>query len=151
MIPEAEIRARRAFPAAPAPPVERELVVDIAKKGLVVAPAIVLIALAARGGAGAASAGFAVALVIVNLGLSGAALSWAARTSLNLLMVAALGGFLLRMGVLVGIISLIRHQSWVDLPTLAFTLLLTQLGLLFWEMRSISFSLASPGLKPRKS
>ena len=150
MIPEAEIRARRAFPAAPAPPVERELVVDIAKKGLVVAPAIVLIALAARGGAGAASAGFAVALVIVNLGLSGAALSWAARTSLNLLMVAALGGFLLRMGVLVGIISLIRHQSWVDLPTLAFTLLLTQLGLLFWESKYVSATLGHPGLKPRK-
>jgi hypothetical protein len=98
----------------------------------------------------AASAGFAVAVVILNLGLSGAALSWAARTSLNLLMVAALGGFLLRMGALVGVIALIRHQSWVDLPTLAFTLLLTQLGLLFWESKYVSATLGHPGLKPRK-
>ena len=88
------------------------------------------------------------AVVLLNLGLSGAALSWAARTSLNLLMVVALGGFLLRMGVLVGVIALVRHQSWVDLPTLAFTLLLTQLGLLFWETRYVSATLAYPGLKP---
>jgi len=131
-----------------AAPVERELVVDIAKRGLVVAPAIIAVAAIARGGGGAASAAFAVAVVLLNLGLSGAALSWAARTSLNLLMVVALGGFLLRMGVLVGVIALVRHQSWVDLPTLAFTLLLTQLGLLFWETRYVSATLAYPGLKP---
>jgi len=131
-----------------APPVERELVLDIAKRGLLVAPAIVAIAAVARGGAGAASAAFAVAVVILNLVLSGAALSWAARTSLNLLMIAALGGFLLRMGLLVGVITLIRHESWVDLPTLAVTLLLTQLGLLFWETKYVSASLAYPGLKP---
>jgi len=135
-----------ATPAAP--PVERELVVDIAKRGLVAAPAIVAVAAIARGGAGAASAAFAVAVVILNLGLSGAALSWAARTSLNLLMIAALGGFLLRMGLLVAVITLIRHESWVDLPTLAVTLLLTQLGLLFWETRYVSASLAYPALKP---
>ena len=134
---------------AAAPPVERELVVDIAKRGLMVAPAIVGVAAIARGGAGAASAAFAVAVVILNLGLSGAALSWAARTSLNLLMVAALGGFLLRMGALVGVIALIRHQPWVDLPTLAVTLLLTQLGLLFWESKYVSATLAYPGLKPQ--
>jgi len=131
-----------------APPVERELVLDIAKRGLLVAPAIVAIAAVARGGAGAASAAVAVAVVILNLMLSGAALSWAARTSLNLLMVTALGGFLLRMGLVVAVIVLIRHESWVDLPTLAVTLLLTQLGLLFWETRYVSASLAYPGLKP---
>jgi len=136
------------YAAADAPPVERELVVDIAKRGLIVAPAIVAIAAIARGGPGAASAAFAVALVLLNLGLSGAALSWAARTSLNLLMVVALGGFLLRMGVLTGVIALIRHEPWVYLPTLAVTILVTQLGLLFWETKYVSATLAYPGLKP---
>jgi hypothetical protein len=135
-------------PAAAAPPVERELVLDIAKRGLLVAPAIIAIAAVARGGAGAASATVAVVIVILNLALSGASLSWAARTSLNLLMVAALGGFLLRMGLVVVVISLIRHEPWVDLPTLAVTLLLTQLGLLFWETKYVSATLAYPGLKP---
>ena len=74
--------------AAAAPPVEREIVFDIAKRGLIAAPAIIAIAAVVRGGAGAASATVAVVIVILNLALSGAALSWAARTSLNLLMVA---------------------------------------------------------------
>ena len=63
-------------------------------------------------------------------------------------MVVALGGFLVRMGVLVGVIALVRNQPWVDLPTLAITLLATQLGLLFWETRYVSATLAYPGLKP---
>ena len=121
----------------------------MAKRAVVVFPAIVLVAAIARGGVGAASAAFAVAVVVVNLGLSGAALSWAARTSLNLLMIAALGGFLLRMGLLVAVITAVRHESWVDLPTLAVTLLLTQLGLLFWETKYVGASLAFPGVKPK--
>jgi hypothetical protein len=135
-------------PAAAAPPVERELVLDIARRGLMVAPAIIAIAAVVRGGAGAASAAVAVAIVILNLALSGSILSWAARTSLNLLMVAALGGFLLRMGLVVVVVAMIRHEPWVDLPTLAVTLLLTQLGLLFWETKYVSATLAYPGLKP---
>src|SRR5438093_154006 len=90
----------------------------------------------------------AVALVVFNLVASGAALSWAARASLNLLMITALGGFLIRMGLLVAVISAVRHESWVDLPTLAITLLVTQLGLLFWETKYVSATLAYPGLKP---
>jgi len=131
-----------------APPVERELVVDIVKRGLLVAPVVVVVGALVRGGAGAASAGFALAVVLANLALSGATLSWAARTSLNLLMIAALGGFLVRMGALVAIVAAVRHESWVDLPTLAVTLFVAQIGLLFWETRYVSASLAYPGLKP---
>jgi len=130
------------------PPVERQIVFDIAKRGVLVAPAIVAVAAVARGGAGAVSAALAVVIVLANLGLSGAALSWAARTSLNLLMVVSLGGFLVRMGVLVGIVAAVRHESWVDLPTLAVTLFVTQVGLLLWETKYVSASLAYPGLKP---
>jgi hypothetical protein len=132
----------------PAPPVERELVLDIAKRGLMAAPLIVLVGGLARGGAGAASAALAVAIVLANLALSGATLSWAARTSLNLLMMAALGGFLVRMGLVVAVVSAVRHETWVDLPTLAVTLFVTQIGLLFWETRYVSATLAYPGLKP---
>ena len=42
----------------------------------------------------------------------------------------------------------IDNEPWVDLPTLAVTLLLTQLGLLFWETKYVSATLAYPGLKP---
>ena len=134
--------------APDAPPVERELVIDIAKRGLLVMPAIVGLAAVARGGAGAASAALAVVVVLANLALSGAALSWAARTSLNLLMIVALGGFLVRMGLITALVAAVRHQSWVDLPVLAVTLFVTQVGLLFWETRYVSASLAYPALKP---
>jgi hypothetical protein len=35
----------------------------------------------------------------------------------------------------------------VDVVVLGVTLFLTHLGLLFWELRSVSFSLAAPGLQ----
>ena len=63
-------------------------------------------------------------------------------------MIVSLGGFLVRMGILVGVIAAVRHQSWVDLPTLAITLFVTQVGLLLWETRYVSASLAYPALKP---
>ena len=39
----------------------------------------------------------------------------------------------------------------IDLTVYVVSVLVLHLGLLVWETRSISFSLASPGLKPRKS
>jgi len=44
----------------------------------------------------------------------------------------------------------VRDASWMSLPALGTTLVLTHLGLLFWEMRYVSLSLAHPGLKPRR-
>jgi hypothetical protein len=41
------------------------------------------------------------------------------------------------------------HQSWVAVVPLAFTIMITHLGLLFWETRYVSATLAYPGLKPR--
>ncbi len=43
----------------------------------------------------------------------------------------------------------ICHQPWVSWIPLAFTLVITHLGLLIWETRYVSASLAYPGLKPR--
>jgi len=132
------------------PEVEREIVRDIVRRGLPVAPLVVLVAGLARGTEGAWSAAYAVAIVLVNLALAAASLGWAARTSLNLLMATALGGFLVRMGLVTVAILVVRHDSWVDLPTLAVTVLGTQLGLLAWEARHVSATLAYPGLKPPK-
>jgi len=36
----------------------------------------------------------------------------------------------------------------MHLPSLGITLIVAHLGLLFWEMRYVSLSLAHPGLKP---
>jgi hypothetical protein len=42
----------------------------------------------------------------------------------------------------------VRDASWVELVPLGLTIVVTHLGLLFWEMRYVSATLAFPGLKP---
>ena len=61
---------------------------------------------------------------------------------------AALFGFLLRLGLIFLAVMLVARRRWVALVPLGLTLIVTHLGLLFWEMRYVSASLAFPGLKP---
>jgi hypothetical protein len=135
-----------AVPAAP--PVERELAFDMGRRGIWAAPVIVLVALVIWGGDGAWSALVAVAIVLVNLVLAAVSLSWAARRSLTLVMAVALGGFAVRMGLVTVALLLVKDEPWIDLVALGVTLLVTHLGLLFWELRYVSASLAFPALKP---
>jgi hypothetical protein len=130
------------------PEVEKALAFDMLKHGLWAAPAVIVVAGLLRGGDGAASAAVGVAIVLVNLVLSALALSWAAKISATALMAVAMGGFLVRMMLVTGVVLVVRDASWIDLPTLAVTILVTHLGLLFWELRYVSASLAFPGLKP---
>lgn len=135
-------------PVPDAPPVERTLAFDMLKRGIWFAPVLIIASAAVWGGAGASSAGVAIALVFVNLVLAAVALSWAARRSLTLIMAVALGGFAARMGLVIVVLLLVRNQPWIDLVALGVTVLVTHLGLLFWELRYVSASLAFPALKP---
>ncbi|HYZ98556.1 MAG TPA: ATP synthase subunit I [Acidimicrobiales bacterium] len=140
----ADLRA----PVPDAPPVERELAFDMLKRGVWFAPAVLIAATLGWGSAGASSAAVAIGLVVVNLVLAALALSWAARRSLTLLMGVALGGFAVRMGLVTVVMLLVRNEPWIDLVALGVTVLVTHLGLLFWELRYVSASLAFPALKP---
>jgi hypothetical protein len=134
--------------APEAPAVERELAFDMARRGLWVAPAIVALAALVWGGDGAWSALVAVAVVLVNLALAAISLSWAARRSLTLLMAVAMGGFLVRMALVTVVMLAVRDRPWIDLVALGVTVVVTHFGLLFWELRYVSASLAYPALKP---
>jgi hypothetical protein len=127
---------------------EFELVGDLLRKALPVAPVLVAIGAAFAGVNGALSAAVAVVLVAGNLLLAAASLAWAGRISLGLLMGVALGGYAVRIGLLFLIVWLLQDLSWIHLPVLGLTLVATHLGLLFWELRYVSASLAHPGLKP---
>jgi len=132
----------------PAPPVERRIATDLARHGLMVAPVIVLVAGLLRGVDGAASAALALAVLVLNFLAAAISLEWGARRSANALLAVALGGFLFRMvSILVVILVAQALFGWVDVVVLGVTLFLTHLGLLFWELRSVSFSLAAPGLQ----
>jgi hypothetical protein len=130
----------------PAP--EPVLVRDMARRALAFAPIAVLACTAVWGVDGAASAGYALAVVLANFALAAWMLSTAARISYGLLMGAALFGFLLRLGLVSAAVLLVKDAAWVEPLALGLTLVVTHLGLLFWELRYVSISLAHPGLKP---
>lgn len=130
----------------PAP--EPVLVRDMAKRGLVFAPAAVALCTIPWGIDGALSAAYAIGLVLVNLLAAAWMLSTAARISYGLLMGAALFGFLLRLGLVSAAVLLVQDAGWVEPVPLGLTLVVAHLGLLFWELRYVSISLAHPGLKP---
>jgi hypothetical protein len=67
-----------------------------------------------------------------------------------MLMGTVLFGFLARMLLLTAAVVAVRDFAWVDLTALAITLLVTHLGLLIWETRHVSASLAFPSLTPRR-
>lgn len=130
----------------PAP--ERAVALDIVRHGFYALPVALLIGYIGWGTAGLASVGFATSLVLANFWLAAVALGWAARISLGLLMGVSLMGFLVRIGLISLAVLAVRDQAWVEPAPLGVTLVVAHLGLLFWETRFVSASLAFPGLKP---
>jgi hypothetical protein len=135
---------------AAVPDVERDIVRDMLRRGLPAAPVVVLASWLIGGSDIGATVAYGIAIVSVNLVLAALSLGWAARISPVALMATALGGFLVRMGLLTAAVMAVKESAWVSLPTLAVTVLLTHLALLFWETRYVSASLAYPALKPRQ-
>ena len=100
------------------------------------------------GRAGATSAAYALALVTLNFLAAAWLLAWAARISYGLLMGVALFGFLIRLALIGVAVLAVKDAAWVEPMALGLTLVVSYLGLLFWELRYVSVSLAHPGLKP---
>ncbi len=130
----------------PSPAVE--VARDLVRRGLYVAPIAVGVGAAVGGAAGAASVAYGLGIVCVNFLLAAVSLGWAARVSLALMAAVALFGFLVRLGLITVAVLVVRDASWVSLVPLGVTIIVSHLGLLFWEMRYVSASLAFPGLKP---
>ncbi len=131
-----------------APPVERQLTADMIRRGLPALPVIILVGAVFWGLDGALSTAYGVGLVLGNFALAAAMLSWAGRKSVGMLMGVALFGYLLRLGLVTGAVLLVKDQAWIELLPLGLTIIVTHLGLLFWETSHVSASLAFPGLKP---
>ena len=129
--------------------IESRIARDLVKHALYAAPVAIVAVGVWRGVDAGAAVALALALVIGNFLLSAAVLGAAARRSPEMLMGVALMSFLLRLVLLTAIGVGIKELDIVDWPVFCITLVVSYLGLLFWEMRSISTSLASPGLKPR--
>ena len=124
---------------------------DMIKRGLVVAPVLIAICGVIWGGDGAWSSAYGIAIVLVNLALSAFLIATAARISLALMMGATLFGYLVRLGLVFLAVWLVKDAGWISLPALGSTIIVTHLGLLFWEMKYVALSLAHPGLKPQRT
>ena len=128
---------------------ERGIVADMLRRGVKFVPMWLLFTLLLWGPDGAASAAYGIGLIFANFIAAAALLTWAGRISPTALMVAALGGFILRLGVLtVAVIAASKISVFAPVP-LGLTIIVSHLGLLIWETRYVSLSLAYPGIGPR--
>jgi hypothetical protein len=121
---------------------------DMITRGLVVAPVLIAVCAVIWGGDGAWSAAYGIALVLVNFALAALTIAGSARISLGLMMFATLFGYLIRLGLIFLAVYLVKDASWISLPALGATIIVTHLGLLAWELKYVALSLAHPGLKP---
>jgi len=129
---------------------ERDIARDLARRAVWVAPAFVAIGAIGWGATGAASAAVALVLVVANFLIGAAIITRAVGISLNALYGAVLFGYLVRLGALAVIAVVLKGSGdWFAAVPFAITLLVTHLGLLVWETRHVSASLAFPGLAPQ--
>jgi hypothetical protein len=135
-------------PTAAPPAVESQIAWDMARRAVPVAVVLILLGATFWGVGGGLAAAYGVGLIVGNFLLAAGLLNRAAQHSANALAFAALGGFILRLALL-GVAVFAVHPFWhFPVVPLCITLLVTHLGLLLWEMRYVSASLAHPGLKP---
>jgi hypothetical protein len=120
----------------PAP--ERELIRRISPFAL---PAAIL-AFAIATWFGGTDAGWsavaAIAVVSVNFVAHGWSLALAATISPMVLYAVGLGGFVVRLGIVVAIIAVLDQQSWFVLPAFLTALVPSTIALLVFEMKLLS-------------
>ena len=127
---------------------EQEIARDIARRGLYLAPVIVLVSGLVWGWGGAVSAAIALGVVIVNFLIGAWMMAWTMRRWPLLLMGTVLGGYVIRLGIVIGVFYALRFFDWFENVPYAITILVSHIALLAWETRHVSISLAYPGLQP---
>ena len=130
------------------PAVERDIAFDLVKRGLLISPIVIAIAGLLRGVDGAVSAAIALGIVLANFLVAALVVSWAATISITAAGIAAAAGYVVRLVVIVLALWALHDASWIDFPVLGITLVGAHLGLLTWEAKHVTLSLAAPGLKP---
>ena len=128
---------------------EREVASDLFRRGIIVSPFLLVLCHILGGLNGLASGSIALGIVLTNFIAGAWVIEWAVKISPQLLMGAVLGGFVLRMGIITGVVLPIRNSEWFEIVPFAAILIFLHLGLLIWEMRYVSATLSYPGLKPR--
>ncbi len=130
---------------------EMSVSLDMVRRGIYVSPILIIFCGVIWGTQGLAGSSYGVALVFVNLIAAAAIIKYTAPISLGLLMGAVMFGYVFRLAFLFGAVVPLRNATWISLPALGLTMLVTHIGLLVWEIKYVSMSLAFPGLKPKNN
>ena len=117
---------------------ERELV----RRALPFAPVAGIVAFGVGALVAGADAGWSaligVAVVAANFVTYGLSVAWAARISPTILMAVGLGGFVVRLGVIVAILAGLNTLSWFSALAFLASVVPTTVLLLVFEMKTIS-------------
>ena len=124
---------------------------DMVRRGLLVAPVFLVVSGVIWGTEGVSGSAYGLAIVLVNFIFAAGIITITAPRSLPLLMGSVMVGYVARLGLIFIAVLPVRDSTWISIPSLCATMLMTHLGLLVWELRHVSMSLAYPGLKPKKS
>lgn len=119
-------------------PVESVIARHTVRRAVWVAPAVVALFWILRGGEGAVGAVLGVAVVVGNFLLAGAMLSMAIRISLAMYHAAALFGFFLRLGLIIGTMLLIASLVELDRTAFGISAVVTYMVLLILESVAVA-------------
>lgn len=119
-------------------PVESVIARHTVRRAVWVAPAVVVLFWILRGGEGAVGAVLGLAVVVGNFLLAGAMLSLAIRISLAMYHAAALFGFFLRLGLIIGTMLLIASLVELDRTAFGISAVVTYMVLLILESVAVA-------------
>ena len=128
---------------------EVEVSMDMVKRGLIAAPVMIAACGVIWGADGAWSSAYAIAIVLVNYALSAGIIAVGSRISYAALLGGVLFGYLFRLALIFAAVWVVKDMSWISMPALGVSIIVTHLGLLIWELKYVAISLAYPGLKPK--
>jgi hypothetical protein len=117
---------------------ERELIRRISPFALPVAIAAFVLAALVDGTDAGWSAAIAIAVVYVNFVAHGSSLALAATISPTVLFAVGVGGFLVRLGIIVLVIALLQQTEWFSIVAFIAALIPATIALLMVEMKILS-------------
>lgn len=127
---------------------ESRIADHIVRRALLIAPLVIVVSALLGGKKSAIGAFLGVLVVCANFLLSSRLITWSARISPEAVSVAAIGGYVLRIALILLAVVAISGVPSVSIAAFVITVAGMHLGLLFWEMPSLSLTLGAPGLKP---
>jgi hypothetical protein len=128
---------------------EVEISIDMIKRGLIAAPILIAVCGVIWGVDGAWSSAYAIAIVLVNFALSAAIIAGGSRISYAALLGGVLFGYIFRLALIFLAVWVVKDASWISMPAIGVSIIVTHFGLLVWELKYVAISLAYPGLKPK--